>query len=123
MKKALIILGHGSRSKEAVETFNMTVSAIEKKSHFDIVKGAHMELAEPSLDDTVASIVEQGILQIIIAPFFLYAGMHIKKDIPEMIAALSQTYPGIDFRFARPIGFEPVLADIILKRAEEAENS
>jgi len=123
MKRSLVVLGHGSRSEEAVQVFKMIVAEIEKKSSFDIVKGAHMELAEPQLDDTVESLVENGMNMIIIAPYFLYEGMHIKKDIPEMIEHLSEKYPHVDIRLARPIGFEPVLADIVLKRADEAEKS
>ncbi|MGL4369116.1 MAG: sirohydrochlorin chelatase, partial [Spirochaetota bacterium] len=64
MKKALIILGHGSRSEEAVETFRAVVAEIEKKSRFDAVKGAHMELAHPSLDDTVAELAGGGMERI-----------------------------------------------------------
>ena len=57
---------------------------------------------------------------IIIAPYFLYEGMHIKHDIPEIIGALSEKYREIRFTIARPIGFEPVMAEIILKRADAA---
>lgn len=97
------------------------LSDSKKKGRYEIVAGAHMELAEPGIMETVDEIAGENPEMIVIAPYFLYEGMHIKKDIPEMIEEMSAKYPGIKFRFAKPIGFEPMLADIMLSRAAEAE--
>jgi len=122
MKKALLIIGHGSKSKEAIVDFEKIVSLVRDKSDFEFVAGAHMELAFPSIEKTVSEIVEKSINEIIIVPYFLYEGNHIKFDIPEIIEKLKKEYPGIIFKFGRPIGYEPVLADILISRAKEAEN-
>ena len=121
MKTALLIVGHGSKSLDAVNAFEKLVAFIKEKKRYEIVTGAHMELAEPGITETVDEIAKQDPEMIVIAPYFLYEGMHIKKDIPEMIEEMRIKYPGIKFKFAKPIGFEPMLADIILKRAAEAE--
>ena len=122
MKKSLLIVGHGSKSADAVKAFDQIINVVREKSKFDHVAGAHMELSKPSIDEVVDNLAIEKSKQIIVAPYFLYEGMHIKKDIPEIIEKMSKKYPDIDFKMARPIGFEPVLADIILKRAEEAQN-
>jgi sirohydrochlorin ferrochelatase len=80
-----------------------------------------MELASPDIEETVKIIAEKNILQIIIVPYFLYEGNHIKFDIPEIIEKLKVKYPEIVFKFGKPIGFEPALADILIKRAQEAD--
>lgn len=121
MKTAMLIVGHGSKSRDAVNAFEKLVALIKEKNRYEIVAGAHMELAEPGIIETVDEIAKQDPEMIIIAPYFLYEGMHIKKDIPEMIEDMRKKYPRIKFKFAKPIGFEPMLADIILKRAAEAE--
>lgn len=119
MLKGLLIVGHGSRSENAVAAFSQVVDEVRSRGVFGIVEGAHMELAEPGIEDAARSLYEHGVREVVVAPYFLYEGMHLKKDIPELILVLSEKYPDMNFRIARPIGFEPVLADILIKRAGE----
>ncbi len=121
MKRGLLVVGHGSRSADAVAVFRQIVDEIRNKSRFGIVMGAHMELAEPGINETVKILADQNVNEIIIAPYFLYEGIHLKKDIPEIISQLASEYPDIEFRMAKPIGFEPLMADIILKRVSEID--
>ena len=123
MKKFLLIVGHGSRSEDAVKVFNQLVEEVRKKGIYDHVDGAHMEMTKPGIKEMAGELAEKKPDMIIIAPYFLYEGIHIKKDIPEIISELTLTYPEIEFKMARPIGFEPCLADIILNRAEEASGN
>lgn len=121
MKEVLLIVGHGSRSKVAQKTFNSVVEMVQKKSdgEFYKVDGAHMELAKPSIEEKVESLALKGIDRILMVPYFLYEGIHIKKDIPELIEKLNEKYPKIEFRLGRPIGKEPSLADLLINRAKE----
>ncbi|MCP4131753.1 MAG: hypothetical protein GY754_12310 [bacterium] len=120
MKRSLLVVGHGSRSEDAVSVFNKIVALIKQKSDFDSVEGAHMELAKPGIHDVIEKLVGDEVGEVIIAPYFLYEGIHYKEDIPEIVEKLSQKYPEINFILAKPIGFEPLLADVILKRAADA---
>ena len=80
-----------------------------------------MELCSPTLEETIENIVKEdtNITKIGIVPFFLFEGIHIKEDIPEIIKKLSEEYKNIEFSFGKPLGADPILADILLKRAEE----
>lgn len=119
MERALLVVGHGSRSEDAVAVFRQIVDEIRSRGVFTHVEGAHMELAQPGIEETVKLLADKNIREIIIAPYFLYEGVHLKKDIPDIIAQLVADYPEIEFKMAKPIGFEPVLADILLKRVSE----
>jgi len=119
MQRGLLVVGHGSRSADAVDVFRRIVDEVRNKSSFNYVEGAHMELAEPGIEEMVKLLADKNVNEIVIAPYFLYEGMHLKKDIPEIISKLVSEYPEIEFRMARPIGFEPVMADILLKRVSE----
>ncbi|MBN2041900.1 MAG: CbiX/SirB N-terminal domain-containing protein [Spirochaetes bacterium] len=121
MKTALLVLGHGSRSKDAIDVFDKIVKRIQEKGDYELVRGAHMELARPDIPEAVSEIAGLGANRVIMVPYFLYEGIHIKKDIPEIIEELKAKYKDIEFIFARPIGFEPLLADILLSRAKEAD--
>jgi len=119
MKRAILIVGHGSRSKDAQNIFNEIVQIVKDKASYDIVEGAHMELCDPSIPNVVEKMVQKQVQEILVVPYFLYEGIHIKEDIPEIIEELSKKYNGLKFKMARPIGAEPMLADILIERARE----
>ena len=117
MQKGMIIIGHGSRSKAAAAAFFQVVDLVREKSDFFSVDGAFMELSPPSIAETIERVVATGVKEIVLVPYFLYAGIHIQEDIPGIIAEIAPNYPGVDFKMAQPIGVEPALADILLARA------
>lgn len=119
MKKAILIVGHGSRSVNAQEIFNKIVGYVKERSGFDMVEGAHMELCKPDIPEVVDKLVNKGAEEIILVPYFLYEGIHIKEDIPEIIKELSAKYKKVKFTMAKPIGDEPILAEILINRANQ----
>lgn len=121
MEKVILIVGHGSRSEKARENFSEIIKLVKEKSGETPVYGAHMELASPSIEDMMEVAVNENkdLKTVAMVPFFLYEGVHINEDIPEIIENLKEKYSGIEFRFGKPIGVEPVLADILLNRAKD----
>lgn len=118
-KKALLIIGHGSRSIDAKETFNKIVDSVKSKKVYQYVFGAHMENALPSIEEVVGQIYQEGIRKIIAVPYFLYCGIHIKEDIPEKLNLLKKQYKDIQFEMTNPLGFDELLVDLLLKRIKE----
>lgn len=121
-KKAALIVGHGSRSQEAVAQFNQVVDRVRLNAGFSVVMGAHMELAEPDIPTVIKELADAATTDIVVVPYFLFMGNHIKKDIPEILNEQRLLYPHITFKLGNPIGFEPLVADILIKRATEAAN-
>jgi sirohydrochlorin ferrochelatase len=119
MSDALIILGHGSRNPAATGQFNELVDQVRARRD-DLVLPAFMELAEPSLADAVSEAVAAGAQTIVVQPCFLFDGMHIRRDIPEMLRGFAAEHSDVSFSFGRPIGADTRVADILLERAGEA---
>ena len=119
MKQGILIIGHGSRAESAVEEFNKIVAMVKENRPELKVEGAHMELAEPSIETVSKNYYDDGVRKIITLPYFLYEGVHIKEDIPEILEEIEQKYDGLKFKMARPIGADPMIAKILLQRAEE----
>lgn len=121
MKVSLLIVAHGSKSENTREQFEKIIALSRQKSDYDFVEGAYLEFSKPDIREAVSSLIRKGASRIIIALCFLFDRIHTKRDIPEIIRGLSREYPEIEFKITKPIGFEPVLADIILNRAGEPE--
>ena len=120
-KKAVLIICHGSRSKDAVAEFDQVVELVRNSAEFPVVKGAHMEISDPDIPTALKEIVDAGASEILVVPYFLFMGNHTKNDIPEILNGLKPLYPGISIKFGKPVGIEPLMAEILIKRAKEAD--
>ena len=77
--KALIILAHGSRRDESnLEISDLTnkVKMLESEK-FDFVEYAFLEMATPSLMDSIENLIDNNVSEIIVFPFFLNSGVLI----------------------------------------------
>lgn len=109
------MIGHGSRDLEAQKQFMEVVQMIDDSMDCK-VSGAFMELAKPDFPSAVEGFVKDGVDSIIVCPLFLFSGVHIKKDIPELIEEAKAKYPDVSFSFEEPIGASKELAEIIIKK-------
>lgn len=119
--EAIMIIGHGSRSSQARDDFERVIHMVKERLQGFTVMGAHMENAHPNIPDTVEKMVSQipNLRYIKVIPYFLYSGIHIKEDIPEILETLEEKYSEIQFKMGNAIGAEEVMADILLKRISE----
>jgi sirohydrochlorin ferrochelatase len=120
MKKALLIIGHGSRAADAQETFREIVRLVRDLSGFKYVEGAFLQLCSPSIEEQIERLSRMGIGEITLVPHFLYNGIHIQEDIPRIVREIARTHAPMRFKIADPIGAAPELAQLLLKRAQSA---
>ncbi len=115
----IIIIGHGSPRKEA-NTIDSLTSLLHSELHpgcnDDCVKGAYLQFSEPDIETVINTCVEEGAGRIIMHPFFLNAGMHVTKDIPELIEAARSKYAGVEFIYTEPLGIHEKLVEVVKER-------
>ncbi len=121
MKTGLIILGHGSKAPEATETLAKVTTMVRDRVSYDLVEYASLQISEPHLGEVVDKMSAEGVGQIIVMPFLIAAGVHVKSDIPEELSALSKKYPGVKLHLTGPLGADSRLAEIVIDRVKETE--
>lgn len=82
-----------------------------------LVYGAHMELAEPTIEDGIKWCIEKGATHIIGHPYMLSPGRHATEDIPRMMGEIMKNHPGISYDVTDPLGVDSKLVELILHRA------
>lgn len=123
MKTALIILGHGSKAPEATETLAAVTAMIREKVSYDRVEYASLQLSEPLMPEVIKNLVAAGMERILVIPFLIAVGQHVKTDIPEELAAMRAEHPGVEMHLGSPLGADPRLAEIVIDRVNEMERS
>ncbi len=119
----IILIGHGSPKKDAnnVEMVGRLLhQAIHPGCSKGCVKVAYLQFAEPDLMDTIKESVHGGAGRVIVHPFFLSSGMHVTKDIPEMIEDAKAMYPEVEFVYTEPLGIHEKLVQVIAERIKTA---
>ena len=120
MKQAVILLGHGSIREEANEEVrNMWRMLAEQLPEMDI-RGSFVEVAEPTLEQTIGQLAAEHVERIVIVPMFLTRGNHLSNGIPRILEAMRQKYSHIQIDLTRQLGVDPLLAEIIKNRLREA---
>ncbi len=116
--KAILLVDHGSRKREANDMLTCMANLIQTMAGPDVVvRSSHMEIAEPTIEQGFASCVEAGATQVIVFPYMLSPGRHSTVDIPRMMAEVACNHEGVTFLVTPAFGVHEKLGKIILGRA------
>ena len=117
--KGVLIVGHGSRQKSTEEILKNVVEKARLSLPETLIEIAYMEFGEQDIPKGLLALVERGVDEIAVAPYFLFDGMHIRNDIPEAIDAFKAVHKNIKITMGRPFGFDDRLASILADRIKE----
>jgi len=116
MNSTILLVGHGSRNSEGnreVERF----SSIWQEQHPDWhIETCFIEFAAVLLDaglDNAAGHAAKNSNTVIVVPLILNAAGHVKMEIPQFIEQARLRHPGIQFIYARHLGAEEPILDIL----------
>lgn len=118
-KTGLILFAHGSSVADANQAFFTLAEAVARRSGHSFVQPAFLELAQPDLTAAVRAAAAAGIERVVVVPCFLALGIHLKRDLPKLVAAARQASPGIEIAIAEPFDGHPLLTELVLARARE----
>ncbi|MFH1774643.1 MAG: precorrin-8X methylmutase [Methanobacteriota archaeon] len=116
-KTAIIIVGHGSRVKQSKGIYEEVARKVREKSGIEAQAG-YMKHWNPTITETINVVVEKGIKKIVIVPLFLLPGLHVTEDIPILLSRI-KIPKGVEILYARHIGADDRLADVVLDRVKE----
>ncbi|WMJ22041.1 CbiX/SirB N-terminal domain-containing protein [Paludicola sp. MB14-C6] len=113
--QGILIIAHGSREKQTEETFLKMVSMIKEKVNMP-VEYAYMEFSPKNIECGLNALVEQGINDIKVVPYFLFSGIHIREDIPQEINEFVEKNANVTITMGDTLGADPRIADVLADR-------
>jgi sirohydrochlorin ferrochelatase len=116
---ALMLIAHGSRHAEANSDLDHVAEQLRLRG-WPIAVASFLELAPPDMDQGGALCVELGAKRVVMVPYFLSAGVHVRRDLTAARERLAVRYPAVEFVLAEPLGRHPLLIDIVQERANAA---
>ena len=119
--RALLLIAHGSRRPEANADLTHLAGALRDRGRYDCVQVSYLELADPTIQAGGTACVEAGADEVILLPYFLSPGVHVREDLTDARDELAAKYPGTTFKLAEHLGRHPLLLEVVEQRARDAE--
>lgn len=123
--KGTLIIGHGSRYGYNKKIMEMQMERLREKGLNNLYIGFN-EASEPSIEDSMARMADDGIDEIVAVPFFIASGLHMERDIPPKLGLAPGMAGGrtsingkdMTVHFEKPFGKDPLLAKILKESIE-----
>lgn len=118
--RGILILAHGSREKSTENTLNEVVRNLKSIYKEDIIETAYLQFSNIDLKTGLDNLKEKGIDHIVVVPYFLFEGIHIKEDIPKEIHDYVSENKNIKIIMGKTLGADKRLAEILAERIRDA---
>ncbi|MFM2126375.1 MAG: hypothetical protein RL328_2826 [Acidobacteriota bacterium] len=118
MSTGYIVFAHGSSIESANEAVRKVAAEMARRGGLDVVEAAFLEGGQPSLAGALASMADR-VTHVVVVPYFLTLGLHLKRDLPRLIEEVKQTHPNVRIDVAPPLDQHPAMVDALLDRARE----
>ena len=61
-----------------------------------------------------------GIRRVVVVPYFLHHGVHLREDVPGLLEAARTRLPGMSVELGPHLGFDEAIVDLLERRVEQA---
>jgi len=118
-----VLIGHGALNKASGASMIRHAALLKKNGTADFATAGFLNFSKPSFADAVQRCADKGTSEIIVQPYFLINGYYVDTVLRKLVDEAKETHPNIQFTQMQPFGDHPALAQLVIKRLHEAEET
>lgn len=119
-RRAVILIGHGSRAEGADDDMEKIAAGL-RETLGGIVATCRMSGRGIPFAEVFEQCIRQGAKSVIVLPYFLHFGIHLREDIPEILRENGRRYPEVRLVLGKHLGYDDALVTLVAKRIGESE--
>ena len=119
-KRAVILIGHGSRAAGADEDMERIARRLRAAGN-GVVEVCRMSGRGAPFAEVFEKCVGEGATMVIVIPYFLHFGVHLRQDLPAMLREAAAGRPEVRLVLGRHLGYDDALVSLVEKRLAESE--
>lgn len=116
----ILLFAHGSPVEDANRGVHELAKVVEAAGSYAYVRAAFLDGGRPDLAGGVKEAAAAGIKRLIIVPYFLTVGLHLRRDMPKLVDAARAAHPDIDIVVGQSLEGHPTMPSILLNLADQA---
>lgn len=116
---AVLLIAHGSRHAPANDDLHELAARLAARGDYPIVEPSFLELADPDIAAAGDRCVARGASRVLMVPYFLSAGVHLRRDLTAARDALTARHPGVAFVLGPALGPDPWLDRLVVERIRQ----
>jgi len=116
----VLLIGHGSKDPDAKTSLQYVIDGL--KDSYRNVTHCWLEIEEPNIKQGVEVCTSNKPNVLIIVPYFLHRGAHVKRDIYEDLNPAMEKSGIRNIFITEHLGTDDKLIDLVIERAKEVEN-
>ena len=120
MKRAVLLVGHGSKLKGSSEALDQVVELLHKKEPATFFQAAFLEIQSPNIPRGIDLCFNQGADEVIVVPYFVQTGRHVVEDIPRIVSEAKARFPEKTICLTEYLGFDERIASVVWGRIQDA---
>ncbi len=121
-RTAVLLIAHGSREPSANDDLLELASRLAASAAYPIIEACFLELTTPDIPAGGERCVARGATRVLLVPYFLSAGVHLRRDLTAARDELSRRHPHVEFRLGAPLGPHPLLDQLVETRIGELDD-
>ena len=120
---AVILFAHGSPVPEANQGIAVLARRVEEGMPGAFVLPAFLDSTQPDLGASVAEAVRRGATHLVVMPYFLTVGLHLRRDLPRLIAEQRARFPQVEILVSESLEGHAGMVEAVAGRVREILNS
>jgi sirohydrochlorin ferrochelatase len=119
MTTGILLFAHGSPVEEANRGVHGLAEKVAAAGPYSYVRAAFLDGGQPDLLAAVKQAAEAGLERLVIIPYFLTVGLHLRRDLPKLVAAAQEKHRNIKITVGQSLEGHPLMPSMILSRVQE----
>jgi uroporphyrin-III C-methyltransferase len=119
----VLVVGHGSRRAEANDDVREVARLIGIRGGFELVQAAFLEIEQPDIAEGFRQLVDRGVSNVTVHPYFLSPGRHTRGDLPRVVGRVAGAYPGLKYQITEPLSGHSLVIEASIDRIRETTRS
>jgi sirohydrochlorin cobaltochelatase len=116
---AVILFGHGARDAAWAQPMERVRDRLRTQAPEVGAELAFLEFIAPTLDEAIDTLVARGARRIVVVPMFIAQGGHLKRDLPQLVAAACARHPDREITQALAVGESDAVIDAMASYAQD----
>lgn len=115
-ERGLLFVAHGTPLDDANAPIERLLRRVCERAGYRQAGMGYLDCNQPDIPTAFDQLVATGITRLMVLPYFLHLGRHVRTDLPALFAEARQRHAGVDIQIAHHLDYDPLLAQVAAER-------